>query len=100
MFDPTCFGVYAEWNQRDYVDLCLRILSSKADAVVLADGWQFSSGCIEEFAVIVASGLPMFDSGLRELDPEAGRQMVAAAVNSASEIGSDLRRGQPARSVA
>jgi hypothetical protein len=98
VFDPTCFGVYKGWNQRDYVDLCLQIIASKADSVVFADGWQFSSGCIEEYEVVVASGLPMFDFALRQLDPEVGWQMVAEAVECAAERGWDLRQGRPARS--
>jgi hypothetical protein len=65
VFDPTTFRNGIGWAQEDYRQACLSVLSTCADLVVLADGWQFSVGCVFELASALDLGLPIVDPHLR-----------------------------------
>ena len=44
------------WTQRQYRDFWCALIEQYVAVVVLADGWQFSTGCVFEFATAIKSG--------------------------------------------
>lgn len=81
VFDPTCFGRYDGWGQTDYIESCLAILAAHAQAVVLAPGWELSTGCVREYCLAIELGVPLLDMNLRtySIRSAASRLRRAAA---------------------
>lgn len=54
-------------DQEDFHGLWSEIIRLYTAVVVLADGWQYSTGCSIEFAAALEVGLPLLDDGLRPM---------------------------------
>lgn len=52
------------WSQADYHRFWIETISRFASTLVLADGWQYSTGCAYEFSAALLAGIPMLDSNL------------------------------------
>jgi hypothetical protein len=51
------------WNQKDYRDIWRAFISKKVSLLVLADGWQYSLGCVEEAVCAVQNKVQVRDEG-------------------------------------
>lgn len=81
------------WKQGDYHRFWVEVIGRCVSSVVLADGWQYSTGCSIEFAAAHLLELPTFDSSLRKLSSDQashmlkdGAEMVLAAGLDATVI--------------
>lgn len=78
IIDPTAFD-HAGWSQTDYHRFWVEVLRQFVDRVVVADGWQYSTGCLYEFTSAVGMSIPILDSQLRPLDPPRVTQLLRTA---------------------
>jgi hypothetical protein len=87
VIDPTRLGPIAAWEQPDYHEFWVRVIQRFAETVVLADGWQYSSGCSLEFAAAVVAGLPTLDATLQRLPVDSGRRLLEQAAGELDAAG-------------
>jgi len=65
--------------------LCVEVLEEFASSVVLADGWEYSRGCLAEFTKAVQIGLPCFDQAGRTVTEHAASVRIELAVGCLDE---------------
>jgi hypothetical protein len=87
VIDPTRLGPIAAWEQPDYHDFWVRVIQRFVESVVLADGWQYSSGCSLEFAAATVAGLPTLDASLQPLSVEHGLRLLEQAADELEAAG-------------
>jgi hypothetical protein len=87
VIDPTRLGPIAAWEQPDYHDFWVRVIQRFVESVVLADGWQYSSGCSLEFAAATVAGLPTLDASLQPLSVEHGLRLLEQAAGELEAAG-------------
>lgn len=95
VIDPTSLDDIPGWSQNDYHDFWCSLIEKYIEFVVFADGWQFSTGCVREFATAVRTDKRVFDQSLKPLTQEAGLRLIADAVaqfDSLSVDSTSLRR--------
>lgn len=80
IIDPTSLEMES-WEQPDYHRFWLEVLRRYVDAVVLADGWSFSTGCTLEFAYAFQRGLPCLDSSFQPLDSLRATELLGVAAD-------------------
>lgn len=56
-----------EWNPRDYMNLCLKLIERKIKSAYFHPGWAYSSGAVEEFIFCAQRGINLFTSEREEL---------------------------------
>lgn len=103
--NPAGLADIDEWAQCDYHDFWCAVIRRFAAVAVFADGWQFSRGCVAEYATAVECGVKILRQDLAPLAGEAGSTLVAQAVATLDDLRedtSDLRnalarldRGRP-----
>ena len=84
VMDPTYLEDIQGWEQEDYHDFWCNLIEKYAAMVVFADGWQFSTGCVSEFATALRTGKKVYAQSLTPLTPREG-------------LGYDPRRGEGIR---
>jgi hypothetical protein len=87
VIDPTRLGSIAAWQQPDYHQFWVLVIQRFAGMVVLADGWQYSSGCSLEFAAAVTAGLPTLDAALQDLPVDSGLRLLDVAARELDDAG-------------
>jgi len=87
VIDPTRLGPIAAWEQPDYHDFWVRVIQRFVETVVLADGWQYSSGCSLEFAAAAVAGLPTWDASLQQFSVEHGLRLLEQAADELEAAG-------------
>ncbi len=87
VIDPTGLADIAGWDQSDYHQYWMEVISSYVGTVVFADGWQYSEGCAVEFAKGAESGLELLDDGLWTIDTADGLSMVESARSRYAQAG-------------
>jgi hypothetical protein len=95
VIDPTSLDNIDGWSQSDYHDFWRALIEKYVALVVFADGWQFSTGCVYEFATALRSGKEVYAESLKPLDRQDGLHMIAAAVAEFENLNVDaesLRR--------
>lgn len=91
LIDPTDLSDQPGWHQPDYHRFWSEVIASAADAVVFADGWQYSVGCTIEYAVALLSGKRILDAHLRHMDTESAWHLLEDALDTIKAAGADDR---------
>jgi hypothetical protein len=95
VIDPTALDDVVGWEQSDYHEFWCAVVATYAAEVVFADGWQFSTGCVAEFAAASEAGIPMRREDLSTLSLDDGLRLATDAVSQLDRLGEDttgLRR--------
>ena len=74
------------WRQEHYMQLWTRVVSEFADEMYLADGWEYSSGCLQEARLAFINCLPVCNSQGSALDAYECAGTVRRARLSASDL--------------
>lgn len=77
-----------DWSQDEYVDFWRTVMERFVQRVVLSQGWEYSSGCVQEVLHAFELGLPVEDADGALLDRPAARAAIARAAEElqAAEI--------------
>lgn len=67
VIDPTELD-QPGWTQADYHRFWIEVIGRFARTLVLADGWQYSTGCAYEFSAALMLHIPVLDSNLDPVD--------------------------------
>lgn len=95
VIDPTSLDNVDGWSQSDYHNFWCALIEKYVALIVFADGWQFSTGCVYEFATALRSGKESVTESLRPLDRQDGLHMIATAIAEFERLNVDaesLRR--------
>jgi len=87
--DPTSCEVPG-WSQSDYADFWTLVLERHVKRVIFLDGWEYSRGCVHEFAIAQELGLDCVDEGLQPITRETGLRLLESAKLEASALGLDV----------
>ena len=95
VIDPTVLEDIPGWTQCDYRDFWGRVIERYARKVVLADDWQYSSGCSYEFLVASRNGIATLDERFQPLSRTAGLLLITEAINDirAADSSTDFLEG-------
>lgn len=100
VIDPTSLEDIPGWSQEDYHDFWCNLIEKYAAMVVFADGWQFSTGCVSEFATALRTGKKVYTQSLAPLTQHDGLTMVANAADEFDTLNVDSRPLRRAMRVA
>lgn len=78
------------WTQAEYLAFWETVIRTRCKAVYFSEEWEYSSGCVFEFAVALDAGLPTFQADGRTLSVEEGRARIAAAIAELEAEGLDV----------
>ncbi|HSV65451.1 MAG TPA: hypothetical protein VLJ59_06020 [Mycobacteriales bacterium] len=92
VIDPTVLADVPGWRQQDYHDFWCALIRRYVDTVVFADGWQYSHGCVAEFATAVSVGARLLTERLENLDLARAVELVGAAVARLESVGEDTSK--------
>jgi hypothetical protein len=77
------------WTQPEYLAFWETLLRTRIKAAWFNRNWQFSNGCVFEFAVALDAGLDTFDQDGSPLNRGAGIELIDAAIQRIDEQGLD-----------
>lgn len=80
LIDPTSLD-RPDWQQPDYHRFWVQVIRELVTTMVLADGWQYSSGCAVEAACAYEKGIEVLDARLNPL----GAALAAGLLRTAAE---------------
>lgn len=89
VIDPTSLDDVGGWDQADYRDFWCEVIRRYAHTVVFADGWQYSHGCVAEFAAALRVPARLLTERLNPLTLDEGVGMVTAAADRLQGLGED-----------
>jgi hypothetical protein len=86
--------VAPDWSQDEYLALWERVIRTRVKLVFFNDAWQYSSGCVFEYAVAVDTGIPAFDAAGKAVVASDGRELAEGALREleAEGLASELMR--------
>lgn len=87
--DPTELEDVDGWAQPDYHDFWCAVIARYAAKIVFANGWQYSNGCVAEFATAVDAQIPMYTEDLNEIHPIHGIALVDNAIAELQGLGEE-----------
>jgi hypothetical protein len=82
--------VSPDWTQPEFLAFWETVIRTRCKAVYFSEDWEYSSGCVFEFAVALDAGLPTFCAGGQELSREEGSSRIAAAISELEAEGLDV----------
>ena len=100
VIDPSRLADVPGWEQTDYHFFWTRVIERYAEKVLFSDGWQYSVGCVIEFAKAVQLGLPTLTEHLIPLDATAGKRLVRAAIDEYDAVGLNAEALRQSLSIA
>ena len=80
VIDPTTLDDVPGWAQADYHAFWTQVIERYAATVVFLDGWEFSSGCTQEFLAAYRAGARLLREDLTPLRPDEGEQLIRDAI--------------------
>src|SRR3989338_7747849 len=70
-----------DWGQEHYMALWERVIATFATAVHFNDGWEYSTGCVEELVIALGSGKEIYEGITKTpLEQRVGVQRIEAAL--------------------
>ena len=75
------------WTQPEYLAFWETLLRTRIASVFFNENWQYSSGCVFEFAVALDDGLPTFDAHGTPLGLATGIALIEHAVDEMAADG-------------
>jgi hypothetical protein len=79
------------WSQHEYLAFWEKLLRTRVRSAWFNRNWQYSNGCVFEFAVAQDEGLPTFDHDGNILDHETGIALLKNAIKQLEEEGFDTK---------
>lgn len=86
VIDPTELDEQG-WAQADYHRFWIETISRYVSALVLADGWQYSTGCAFEFSAALLAEMPMLDSDLNPMNLGHAADLLTRAIVEIEDAG-------------
>lgn len=87
--NPADMADIEDWTQADYHDFWCAVIRRFAGIVIFADGWQFSHGCVTEFATAVECGAQLLTQNMAPLTSDVGSALVARAMAELDGLSED-----------
>lgn len=87
VIDPTRLPSIPGWSQQDWLSLWTTVIRRFASEVVFLDDWQFSNGCVAEFAVAHSLGLPTWNEAGEPLTIRDAVVLIEEAVETIAIAG-------------
>lgn len=87
VIDPTGLGEVPGWAQDDYHLFWCQVIQQCSSTVVLAEGWQFSSGCALEFAAACVADCQILDTGFVLFTAAQGVALLTGAADRLAGVG-------------
>lgn len=79
VIDPTVFE-FRSWDQKQYRLFWAKVIEKYVHTIIFMDGWQFSSGCANEFLVGAISGISLLDENRQPIMVKAGLELMHEAI--------------------
>jgi len=79
------------WSQHEYLAFWETLLRTRVRSSWFNRNWQYSNGCVFEFAVAQDAGLPTFDCEGKILDRETGIALIKSAIEQLEPDGFDTK---------
>lgn len=86
VIDPTELDEQG-WAQADYHRFWIETIARYVSTLVLADGWQYSTGCAFEFSAALLADMPMLDSDLNPMNQGHAADLLARAIVEIEDAG-------------
>ena len=77
------------WSQRRYIDFWVDFIIQRVGTLVLAPGWQYSSGSSREFYEAIAADVAVLTSEFEPLSAAQGVELLRVSVAGVAELGVD-----------
>jgi hypothetical protein len=87
IIEPTSLRDVEGYEQPDYHRLWCALIERHASVVVFNDGWQYSTGCVTEFATAALSGLRILDHHLDEMPIADAALLLEEAISRLERSG-------------
>jgi hypothetical protein len=88
LIDPTQVE-FRHWSQSEYTNLWRRVIEQFVYKIVFLNGWEYSTGCIQEFLVGCEERLMMFDEQLKVVTMASGKRLIESALDELHRAGHD-----------
>ncbi len=75
------------WTQEHYMSLWEQVINRFAQVICFNDGWQYSTGCVEEFLIGLQKGKEMIGRDLRSINPHEEIRNIRASIDYIDELG-------------
>jgi hypothetical protein len=79
VISPAPFSA-PSWPQTAYLLFWEQVIRTRIRSVYFNDGWEYSTGCVFEFAIATDVGLPTFDRAARRLPALEAIERVGRAI--------------------
>lgn len=86
VIEPSSLFV-PDWDQETYVSFWSSVIERFAASVILADGWTYSAGAIQEAALALRLGRPVHTEAGAPIDPKAAYPEIQKAIEALSGAG-------------
>jgi hypothetical protein len=90
VISPAPFAA-PDWPQEAYLKFWESVIRTRVKSVYFNEGWEYSTGCVFEFAVAAEAGLPTLDSATRPLSGDQTIERVSRAIHEMEASGLDTR---------
>jgi hypothetical protein len=87
VIDPTAINHLAGWQQSDWLEFWLEVIRNYAKQVVFVDGWQFSSGCVQEYLAAINGHLPTYDERMQPISVASAVLLIRSAMKEIADRG-------------
>lgn len=77
------------WSQPEYLFFWETLLRTRIKSACFNRNWQFSNGCVFEFAVAHDAGVPTLDHNGKPLELDEGLQLIESAIQQLDTDGFD-----------
>jgi len=79
VIDPTVFN-FRSWDQKQYRLFWAKVIEQYVHTIIFMEGWQFSSGCANEFLVGARSGILLLDENRQPIEVKEGLELMQEAL--------------------
>ena len=79
VIDPTQLSNIPDWSQNDYHLFWIQVVRKFVSSLVMANGWEFSTGSTLEFLTALELGIPILDEELAPISKELALQKLIRA---------------------
>lgn len=86
--DPSELSVPG-WSQRQYLNYWLDFIDKYVDIVVLAPGWEYSTGSTAECFLAMKKNLPVLDHNMHQLNAHKAHGLISTAIQGVESLGFD-----------
>jgi hypothetical protein len=99
IIEPTSLRDVVDYEQYDYHRLWCALIERHANIVVFNEGWQYSTGCVTEFATAALAGLRILDHHLNEMPIPHATRLLEEATSRLEQAGRSVETHELALSA-